>query len=562
MKRRFGTLVLGIFLGFLLTFASIHVFNLFTSNGDITTQVISEASKIIGIDFTQAERDSMISELQNSRESYKTIRDLKLDNAVAPALDFNPIPPGKTFDKTEKPESWNIPSNIDLPDNRSDLAFYTVKELASLIRQQEISSVELTKFFLDRINTHGDTLKAIVTVTEELALEQAKKMDQELAKGNYRGPLHGIPYGLKDLFAVEGYKTTWGAEPYKNQTINNTATVAKKLEEAGAVLIAKTTLGALAYGDVWFGGQTKNPWDIEQGSSGSSAGSAAGTSAGLFPFAIGTETWGSIVSPSNRTGATGLRPTFGRVSRHGAMALSWSMDKVGPITRSVEDAAMVFNAIYGPDGQDKSVIDLPFNYDSNVDLSNLKIGYVKSAFKSDYNNRTRDSLTLAKLRELGAELIPIELPDYPTGALSFLLTAEGAAAFDQLTLSNRDDQMVRQGQNAWPNLFRAARFIPAVEYIQANRARQVLINKMESVMQKVDVYICPTYGANNLLTTNLTGHPSVVLPNGFTENGEPTSITFTGDLFDEATLLSVAKKYQQATDFHQRHPELFAETNP
>jgi Asp-tRNA(Asn)/Glu-tRNA(Gln) amidotransferase A subunit family amidase len=559
MKRRFGTLVLGIFLGFLLTFASIHVFNLFTSNGDITTQVISEASKIIDIDFTQAERDSMISELQNSRESYKTIRDLKLDNSVSPALNFNPIPPGKTFDKTEKPENWNIPSNIDLPDNRSDLAFYTVKELASLIRQQEISSVELTKFFLDRINTHGDTLKAIVTVTEELALEQAKKMDQELAKGNYRGPLHGIPYGLKDLFAVEGYKTTWGAEPYKNQTINNTATVAKKLEEAGAVLIAKTTLGALAYGDVWFGGQTKNPWDLEQGSSGSSAGSAAGTSAGLFPFAIGTETWGSIVSPSNRTGATGLRPTFGRVSRHGAMALSWSMDKVGPITRSVEDAAMVFNAIYGPDGQDQSVIDLPFNYDSNVDLSNLKIGYVKSAFKSDYNNRTRDSLTLAKLRELGAELIPIELPDYPTGALSFLLTAEGAAAFDRLTLSNRDDQMVRQEQNAWPNLFRAARFIPAVEYIQANRARQVLINKMESVMQKVDVYICPTYGANNLLTTNLTGHPSVVLPNGFTDDGHPTSITFMGSLFDEGTLLGVAQKYQQATNFHTNHPDLFVD---
>lgn len=550
-KQRIGTLALGLFLGFLLAFTSIHLLD-----DEITPQVIAEASKIIGIDFTEAERDSMISELENSRESYKEIRDLKLDNSVPPALNFNPVPAGKTFDKTEQPENWNIPDDIKLPDNHTELAFYTVRELASLIKQRKISSVELTNFFLDRINTYGDTLEAIVTVTKELALEQAKKMDQELEQGNYRGPLHGIPYGLKDLFAVEGYKTTWGAEPYKNQTINNTATVAEKLEEAGAVLIAKTTLGALAYGDVWFGGQTKNPWDLEQGSSGSSAGSAAGTSAGLFPFAIGTETWGSIVSPSNRTGAAGLRPTFGRVSRHGAMALSWSMDKVGPITRSVEDAAMVFNAIYGPDGKDQSVIDLPFNYES-VDLSNLKIGYVKSAFKSDYSNRSRDSLTLAKLRELGADLKPIKLPDFPTGSLSFLLTAEGAAAFDQLTLSNRDDQMVRQGNNTWPNLFRSARFIPAVEYIQANRARQVLIKKMNSVMQEVDVYVCPTYGANNLLLTNLTGHPSVVLPNGFTEDGHPTSITFMGDLFDEGTLLGVAQKYQRATDFHTQHPELF-----
>jgi Asp-tRNA(Asn)/Glu-tRNA(Gln) amidotransferase A subunit family amidase len=382
-------------------------------------------------------------------------------------------------------------------------------------------------------------------------------MDQELSNGNYRGPLHGIPYGLKDLFAVEGYKTTWGAVPYKDQTIDETATVAKKLEEAGAVLIAKTSLGALAYGDVWFGGKTKNPWNLEQGSSGSSAGSAAGTSAGLFPFAIGTETYGSIVSPSNRTGTTGLRPTFGRVSRHGAMALSWSMDKVGPITRSVEDAAMVFNAIHGPDGKDQTLMDLPFNYHDNPDLSQLKIGYVQSAFERDYYNKSRDSLTLAKLRDLGAELIPIELPDYPTGALSFLLTAEGAAAFDQLTRSNHDDQMVRQGQNAWPNLFRAARFIPAVEYIQANRARQVLIQKMDSVMQKVDVYMSPTYGGNNLLLTNLTGHPSVVLPNGFTDDGQPTSITFMGRLFDEGTLLGVAQKYQEATNFNNQHPQMF-----
>ncbi len=554
MKTNILYTLFGLSLGFVLAFGAQSYLN-----SEVTAEDIQHASNIIGLKFTAAEKDSMIEELQSSRESYQTLRDLELDNSVPPALNFNPIPAGKTFDKTEQPENWNIPKDVSLPNDRSELAFYSIKELASLIKQQKISSVELTKFFLDRIEEHGDTLEAIVTVTKEIALEQARKMDRELDNGNYRGPLHAIPYGLKDLFAVEGYKTTWGAEPYKNQTIDETATVAKKLKEAGAVLVAKTTLGALAYGDVWFGGKTKNPWDLKQGSSGSSAGSAAGTSAGLFPFSIGTETLGSIVSPSNRTGTTGLRPTFGRVSRHGAMALSWSMDKVGPITRSVEDAAMVFNAIYGPDNKDQTVVDLPFNYHSDVDLSNLKIGYVKSAFKNDYYNRGRDSLTLAKLRDLGAELTPIELPDYPTNALRFLLTAEGAAAFDQLTLSNRDDQMVRQGKNAWPNLFRAARFIPAVEYIQANRARQVLIQKMDSVMQKVDVYICPTYGADNLLLTNLTGHPSVVLPNGFDEDGHPTSITFMGKLFDEGTLLGVAQKYQQATNFHTKHPAMFTE---
>lgn len=552
MCNRTGTLALGLFLGFLLAFTSIHLLN-----EEITPQVIKEASKIIGIEFTEAERDSMISDLENNRASYEEIRKLELSNDIPPALNFNPIPVGRTFDKTAQPADWNIPDDVPLPENRRDLAFYSIKELASLIQQQKVTSVELTEFFLDRIKQYGDTLEAIVTVTEELAMEQANKMDQELQRGNYRGPLHGIPYGLKDLFAVKGYKTTWGAVPYKEQVIDQTATVAKKLEEAGAVLIAKTTLGALAYGDVWFGGTTRNPWNLEQGSSGSSAGSAAGTSAGLFPFAIGTETLGSIISPSNRTGTTGLRPTFGRVSRHGAMALSWSMDKVGPITRSVEDAAMVFDAIHGPDGKDQTLFDLPFNYNSNVNLSELKIGYVKSAFEQDNYNSEHDSLTLTKLEELGAELNPIELPDYPVGALRFILTAEGAAAFDQLTLTDKDDGMVRQSIAAWPNIFRASRFIPAVEYIQANRARQELIQKMDSLMQDIDVYVSPTYGGNNLLLTNITGHPSVIVPNGFTDEGQPTSITFMGDLFDEGTLMGVAQQYQEATDFHTRHPEMF-----
>lgn len=550
--KQSATLALGISLGFILAFTSISVIN-----SDITSTVVTEASKIIGLEFTEAERDSMLEDLESAREDYQSIRELNLPNSLPPSLIFNPIPPGKTFNHEQEPIHWDIPEDVPMPENRSELAFYTVKELASLIKQRKITSVELTEFFIDRLHRFDDTLHAVVTLTEERALEQARKRDEELDAGTYRGPLHGIPYGLKDLFAVKGYKTTWGAMPFKEQTFDMTSTVARKLDEAGAILVAKTTLGALAWGDVWFGGRTQSPWNLERGSSGSSAGSAATTAAGLVPFAIGTETLGSIVSPSSRTGTTGLRPTFGRVSRHGAMALSWTMDKVGPITRSVEDAAIVFDAIYGPDGHDQSVIDLPFNYKQETDLSKLRIGYLKSAFDRDYYNHDNDSLTLATLRDLGAKLIPIELPDYPSGALSFILSAEGAAAFDELTRSGKDDEMVRQGQNAWPNVFRASRFIPAVEYIQANRAREVLIQKMDSVMQNVDVYVSPAFGGSNLVLTNLTGHPSVVLPNGFNDNGEPTSITFMGNLFDEATLLGVAKTYQQATDFHKQHPEMF-----
>ena len=397
----------------------------------------------------------------------------------------------------------------------------------------------------------------MVTLTEELALEQAARADAEIAAGNYRGPLHGIPYGAKDLLAVKSYPTTWGATPYKEQVVDSDATVIRKLEEAGAVLVAKLTLGALARGDVWFGGKTRNPWNTEQGSSGSSAGPGSTVAAGLVPFAIGSETLGSIVSPATRNGVTGLRPTFGRVSRAGAMALSWSMDKLGPMCRSVEDCALVFDAIRGPDGLDQTVVDLPFNYNYDVDLSSLRIGYYQSAFEADYSNHDRDAAVLDVLRDLGAELIPIELPDFPVSELIFVLRAESGAAFDELTLSNRDDLLVRQTRNSWPNVFRSARFIPAVEYIQANRARYVLIQKMATVMDQVDVYVSPSFGGDNLRLTNLTGHPCVVLPNGFNDRGSPTSITFMGGLYDEATLLAVARAYQEATDWHRQHPPDF-----
>lgn len=544
----------GILAGFLLSFTVIQ-----DKEAPITKEMVRSAASIIGIEFTEAERDTMTSALENTREDLQAIRDMNLSNATPPALVFNPVPVGKEFDFDQTDQVFDLPKDIDLPSNRDDLAFYTVTELSTLIRDRKITSVELTEFFLDRIETYDGQLEAIITVMRERAVEQAAQLDAELGNGTYRGPLHGIPYGAKDLLAVEGYKTTWGAMPYKDQVIDETATVVSKLDEAGAVLIAKTTLGALAYGDIWFGGRTNNPWDLEQGSSGSSAGSASGTAAGLFPFAIGTETLGSIVSPSTRNGATGLRPSYGRVSRHGAMALSWSMDKIGPITRSVEDAAIVFDAIQGPDGIDQSLIDLPFNYNAESDLSDLRIGYLKSAFERDYYNKERDNAVLDVLRDVGVELIPIALPDFQTGPLLVTLYAEGAAAFDQLTLSNEDELMQWQSPNAWPNTFRAARFIPAVEYINANRARYELIQKMEDeVMSQVDVYVTPAFGNANLLITNLTGHPSVVLPNGFTDEGRPTSITFTGDLFDEASLLRVAKSYQEATDHHKKHPPLFS----
>ncbi len=518
---------------------------------------IAGAEHLFGLNFTDAERDSMMDELQSNLDSYKQLMGMHLSNDVSPALIFDPVPPGMTFSKDQKPVKFSDPGPAKMPDNIEDLAFYTVRQLAQLIKSRKVTSVQLTQMFLNRLKKYDDTLHCVITLTEDLAMKQAHKADAEIAAGKYRGLLHGIPYGIKDLFAVKGYKTTWGAMPYKNQVIDENATIVKKLNDAGAVLLGKLTSGALAWGDVWYGGKTRNPWNPEQGSSGSSAGPASATSAGLVPFAIGTETYGSIVSPSTRCGTTGLRPTYGRVSRTGGMALSWSMDKVGPITRSVEDAAIVFHAIYGPDGVDQSVRDLPFNYSPKVDLSKLKIGYTKALFDSNDSNLTNDEATLQKLRDLGADLIPIELPDFPVDALNFILSAEAGAAFQELTFSNRDDEMVRQIKNAWPNVFRAANLIPAVEYIQANRARSLLIQKMAKVMKKVDLYVAPSFGGHDLLLTNLTGHPCVVVPNGFNEKHSPTSISFIGQLYDEGTILAVAKKYQDATNFDKQHPEMF-----
>ena len=523
----------------------------------ITTENIKDAEKIIGIEFNSAERDSMLSDLDSQLVNYKHLREIDLKNSVPPAILFNPIPVGFEFPKEQKPIKFSAYSYVKLPKDINDLAFYSIGELAELIRTKQITSTRLTKFFLERLKKYDPELHCVITLTEERALKQAKLMDEEIAAGKYRGMLHGIPFGVKDLLATKDYKTTWGATPFKDQMIDEDATVIKKLEDAGAVLCAKLTMGALAMGDVWFGGMTRNPWDTTQGSSGSSAGSASSVSAGLLPFAIGTETWGSIVSPSTVCGTTGLRPTYGRVSRTGAMVLSWSMDKIGPICRNAEDLAMVFNTIKGPDGTDQTLYDVPFNYQPQIDFKKLKIGYLKSDFDKNYDFHSQDSVTLAKLKELGAELIPIALPSLPVNDLAIILSAEAGAAFDELTRSNKDDLLVRQTKDAWPNIFRASRFIPAVEYINANRIRFLLIQQMGKIMSQIDLFVVPSWEGNSSLLTNLSGHPCIVLPNGFSKDGTPTSITFIGKLFDEGILIAFAKKYQDATDFNKKHPEGF-----
>jgi len=501
--------------------------------------------------------EMMLPGLQEQLRDFEAVRQFPLSNSVPPALMFNPIPVGMKFDQTRKPFRSSSPGKVRLPKNLDELAFYSVAELGTLLKTRQITSEKLTRFFLARLKKYGPKLECVVNLTEELALSQARRADAEIAAGKYRGPLHGIPYGAKDLLAVKSAPTTWGARPYTNQVLETDATVIKRLEVAGAVLMAKTTLGELAMGEVWFGGMTRNPWNLEQGSSGSSAGSCAATAAGLMPFAIGSETLGSIVSPCDRCGVTGLRPSYGRVSRAGAMMLSFSMDKLGPIGRTVEDCAIVFNAIYGPDGLDQTLYDVPFNYDAKLNLKKLRVGYLKADFdKERIERKENDEATLQKLRALGLELTPIELPDYPVSRISFLLSTEAAAAFEDLTRAGSDDLLKQQEAGSWPNTFRKRRFVPAVEYLQAQRIRYLLIQDMARVFEQVDLYVAPSFTGKNLLMSNLTGHPCVVLPNGFSKAGTPTSICFVGKLFGEAPLLALAKAYQDATTFHLQHPKL------
>ena len=524
----------------------------------VTTAMVAEAEKLAGLSFSEEEREMMVDGLNGNRDAYEALRRQSVPNEVPPALHFEPQPAGTTPEVGDGPFAPSRPRGVVKPGSVEEVAFWPVTRLAELVRTRQVSSEELTRMYLDRLERHGPTLEAVITLTPERALRQARGADREIAHGRYRGPLHGIPWGAKDLLATRGYPTTWGAMPFQAQEVDDDATVVRRLDDAGAVLVAKLTLGALAMGDYWFGGRTRNPWNLEQGSSGSSAGSAAATVAGLVGFSIGSETLGSIVSPSTRTGATGLRPTFGRVSRAGAMALSWSMDKLGPICRSVEDCALVLNAIHGADGRDPTARDVPFSWDGGAGLEGLRIGYVPGAYEGEEGTGAFDRAALGWFRDAGVDLIPMDLPgDFPLGALRIVLSAEAAAAFDDLTRSGMDDDLVRQTPGSWPNAFRTARFIPAVEYIQANRVRTMVMGALHTAMQGVDVLVTPSFAEGVLLMTNLTGHPAVVVPNGFDEDRSPVSFSFIGGLWKEGAALRVARAYQDGTGHHLSHPPLF-----
>jgi Asp-tRNA(Asn)/Glu-tRNA(Gln) amidotransferase A subunit family amidase len=579
----------------------------------ITKAMIDDAAKIAGIAIPDEYRELMLESLNGHTKGFDEIFQLHIPNSVQPSLLFVPDTSGVSIDTQRLAIRISAPPNIAAAKKPDELAFSTVRELAELVRTRKISSVSLTDIYLDRIRRYDQRLKFVVTLTEDRARAQAKEADREIATGKYRGPLHGLPWGAKDLLAVKGYPTTWGAGGFEKQVIDDNATVVKRLDQAGAVLVAKLTLGALAMGDHWFGGITRNPWNPHQGSSGSSAGPASATAAGCVAFSIGSETLGSISSPSTRCGCTGLRPTFGFVPRTGAMALSWSMDKLGPICRSVEDCALVLDAICGPDGQDRTVNPhAKFNWNAALDLRQLRVGYLKKEFepsseqqKSDTENKPaatpeeqsrRDDArkrrevsraraaydrkfhqaALEKIDAMGVKLIPVEMPSFPYDAMVMMLESEAAAAFDELTRSGRDKLLTEQGADDWPNSFRSARFFPAVEYIQASRARRLAMESVGKVFREVDVIVAPTFG-KQLVITNLTGHPAVILPNGFRgvdapppaslgdgadDNvagpGTPVSLTMLGNLYGEAKLLAFARAYQEATGFHKMFPKLDA----
>jgi len=532
---------------------------LFAQEKKITSEDIRSATKIFDLELSQSEIDTLLSDVQDNLSVIQQQHQKKLPNAVPLSLWQNSqISPLKVGNKQSK-IVWQQINQVKWPKNKNDLAFYSLHQLAWLIKNKKISSLELTKFYINRIKKYQDTLQCVISLTEEIAYQQAKKADEDLKKGLYHGVLHGIPYGLKDLFAVKRTKTTWGAAPYKDQIIEEDAFVYQKLQAAGAVLVAKFTLGALAMGDYWYGGRTKNPWNLTSGSSGSSAGSASATVAGLVPFAIGTETYGSIVSPSTVCGATGLRPTFGRVSRTGAMALSYSLDKVGPICRSAEDAAVVFEYIRGADGKDLSAVNRPFNYQSKSNIKKLKVAYAKNYFDKIKDTTASEWEVLRVLKKSGVELVPIDFPEeaYSFSIMDLIIGAECAAQFDELTRFNIDDELTKQGKNDWPNQFRTARFIPAVDYINAQRHRYLLMQQVDAFFQKYDVVIAPSF-SKQLPISNLTGHPVVCVPSGFsTPNNTPSSISFLGNLYDEATILAFANYYQRLTSWDEKHPSIF-----
>jgi Asp-tRNA(Asn)/Glu-tRNA(Gln) amidotransferase A subunit family amidase len=532
----------------------------------VTKEMLREAAVVAGLTFTEQQLDRMLEGVNKNVSLYEAVRKVPLDNSVAPPFYFNPVVPGMKIDRAKRRFRRSASPRVTRPTNLEAAAFWPVTQLAELIRTKQVSSVELTEMYLERVKRFNPKLLCVVNVTEELALRQAREADKEIAAGRYRGPLHGIPYGVKDLAAVKGYPTTWGAAPFKNRIIDTDATVVERLHAAGAVLVTKLTTGELALDDVWFGGQTKNPWDLSMGSQGSSAGPASATAAGLVGFSIGTETGGSIVEPSGICGVTGLRPTYGRVSRYGFMTLTWSLDKIGPMCRSVEDCALVLEAVQGPDDRDLSVQEVPFNWDTDRDIRKLRVGYLKAAFSNTRQTPqvdANDAAALEKIRSLGVNLIEIALPEHANLDIGMIIYGEGNAALRD-PIETQPEHLVRQDRVAAQN---ALRLLPAMEYINANRVRTLLMQEMARVTADIDVYLLPfdysDYTPNpvaslNTSVTNLTGNPCVVVPHGFNEKGNPTSLTFIGKLFGEAEMLALALAYQNATEWHEKHPKLFA----
>ena len=528
----------------------------------VGSDVLAGAGELADLDFTAAEHELMRAAVARNRRRYRQLRTVAIGPEVEPAFHFDPShvagrPQGRAT--PHAPQPYERASDGEAPASLKALAFAPVTVLASLLEQRRVSATALTEMYLARLARYGELLQCVVTPTPELARAQSAEADREIAAGRYRGPLHGVPWGAKDLLATAGIPTTWGARPFADQVLDHDATVVERLREAGAVLVAKLSTGALARGGVWFGGSTRNPWDVTQSSSGSSAGPAAATAAGLVGFAIGSETLGSIISPSAACGVTGLRPTYGRVSRRGAMALSWTMDKIGPLCRRAEDCALVLNAVYGPDGRDGTVTDAPFRWDPGLDLGRLRIGCVARELDAPRGDATGEqravfAAALDVLHGAGATLVPVELPDFPADALRIILEAESAAAFDDLTRSGGVDELTRQTADAWPNSFRASRYIPAVEYLRAQRARTLLIERLEDLLARVDVFVSPTRSAG-LAMTNLTGHPAVAVKAGFAD-GLPVALMVTGRLYDEATLLGVAHAFERLTPWGAMHPDL------
>jgi len=508
----------------------------------ITAEMVKNAEWVAGVTLTDEERKSVANSLGDIQRRLGLLRKTEIGYDVPPAVHFNPTPwEAHTKEPRGKVEMTRPMAAPKKPEADADLAFSSLHELAELVRTRQISSTELTRFALGRLKKYDPALLCVVSLTEELALKQAAAADREIVAGKYRGPLHGIPWVAKDLMAYPGYKTTWGAGHFKEQTIDAKATAAARLDAAGAVLVAKTTLGALANGDRWFGGMTRNPWNIKFGSSGSSAGTASSVAAGLVSFGLGSETLGSIVSPSRVCGVTGLRPTFGRVSRAGCMTLCWSLDKLGPLARCVEDCALVLGAIHGSDPKDPAAVDRPFRWPGTRPLKELRVGYLEG-------QGATAQADLKVLKELGVELVPVTLPRGTANTIvGLILDVESATAFDDITRAG-----VNEGIGSWGGTFRRARFVAAVDYLRAQRARTLLMQEMAKVFEKVDAYACPA--GNDLGVTNLTGHPTICLPNGFAKSGLPTAITFTGRLFGETDLLSLAKAYQDATGFHKKRP--------